>query len=54
MEEDGAEILLNTLPSGYIEMGRGYCTDKSSVSKNGFAKRNVDLKWCSKWCDDDK
>jgi hypothetical protein len=44
MEEDGAEILLNTLPSGYIEMGKGYCTDKSDDPKYGFAKENLDLK----------
>jgi hypothetical protein len=54
MEEDGAEVLLNTQPSGYIELGKGYCADKSSNPKDGFAKMNVNMDWCAKWCNDDK
>jgi hypothetical protein len=29
--------------SGYVEMGKGYCADKSSDPKDGFAKTGIDF-----------
>jgi hypothetical protein len=39
-------LLDKKVPSGYTELGKGYCTANQ-------VKENVNLDWCSKWCDDD-